>query len=88
MPEITLSGRRRPDGTPYIAVVDPADLERVSVYKWRVDLANGKVYATARVSKFRTVLMHRLLLNAPYGSRVFHLDGDTLNNRRANLEKQ
>ena len=63
------------------AIVDDEDYELLSKYKWRV--ASGKNhdhhYAIAGVR------MHRLILDAPPGYMVDHINGDTLDNRKVNL---
>jgi len=67
------------------AVVDDGDVDRVSGYRWYAKNCNGRVYAAAH-SGSRTVYMHRLILETPDGLVSDHLDGDGLNNRRANLQ--
>jgi hypothetical protein len=72
----------------YLAVVDDADYGRLSVYKWYLAGTPAKRYASRhelRDGKKRTVYMHRLILNAPAGIEVDHIDGDGLNNTRTNL---
>jgi hypothetical protein len=75
----------------YAAVVDDADFERLSHFMWRV-LDNPKKrtkYATTIIKvgpkRYRTVLMHRMILNAQSGRLVDHWDGDGLHNWRTNL---
>jgi hypothetical protein len=66
------------------AIVDAADYERVSRYKWCVSGSGNRLYAV-RSDRGRHVSMHRLLTNAPRGMVVDHIDGNGLNNRRSNL---
>ena len=67
------------------AIVDAADYERLSKHKW---LASGDeqrgFYAARRVGN-KLVLMHRVIMNAPEGTVVDHINGNSLNNRRGNL---
>lgn len=70
------------------AIVDDADHEWLSQWKWTADLApNGKFYAHRMVkqdSGRRKVRMHQLLCaRGPNG--VDHKNGDSLDNRRENL---
>lgn len=75
----------------YVAKVDDADFAWLSQWHWhaRVCRKSGNVYAarseTVAPKRERTVLMHRLLISAPDGMLTDHLDGDGLNNQRANL---
>jgi hypothetical protein len=70
----------------YIAIVDAEDAALVAGHRWSAFKARGKVYAVrTRVEKPRMVFMHRLILGAPQGITVDHVDGDGLNNTRANL---
>lgn len=65
------------------AIVDEQDYEPVSGCKWR--LICGR-YAAAIISG-NCVLMHRLLLAATAQEIVKHINGNGLDNRRANLKK-
>ena len=68
------------------ATIDAADVPLVEGFRWSA-LTNGQTghaYA-ARWDKGRCVLMHRVLLAAPPGTQVDHIDGDGLNNRRVNI---
>lgn len=66
-----------------VARVDDADLPALRPFKWHAT-ANGYA-ATCLPGTRRYVYMHRLLLNAGPGDLVDHIDGDRLNNTRANL---
>lgn len=71
-------------GTDQVAVIDVADVELVSHYRWRI--VSGYAQARPKVDgKVTSLLMHRLLLNPEDGLQVDHIDRDRLNNRRANL---
>lgn len=69
-------------------MIDDEDYDFVSSKKWNV--ANNKYNKNAG-SYFSTrhngkrIYLHRLLMNAPRNKQVDHIDGDTLNNTRANL---
>jgi len=73
-------------------LVDDEDYEFLSQWKWKerggtavrnkhvgtVDWRSGK-------RKDTTILMHRLIMNAPAGMDVDHINGNRLDNRKANL---
>ena len=72
-----------------VALVDDEDYERVaSGPKWQYHALRHRYrtygYAQRKVCG-RTQLLHRLILNAPRGAIVDHINGDGLNNTRANL---
>ena len=72
------------------ALVDEEDVEMLSGYRWRIQYRyhkGAKVRPAAVVSGTRdsTVLMHRLVLKAPDGVFVDHVNGMALNNTKANL---
>ena len=73
----------------FYAVIDPEDWEIVSAYKWTAGKGGGgRWYArhlTSQNGKRTYVHMHRLILNAPAGMLVDHIDGNPLNNTRKNL---
>lgn len=69
-------------------LVDAADHEWLSQYRWHVSAWKpGKVYAKSCLGRLRHggFAMHRLIMNAPAGLEVDHVNGDGLDNRRANL---
>ncbi len=67
-----------------IALVDDSDYPSVSKYHWCAH-TNGYVwYAIGRVNGTAQFL-HRLLMNAPKGILVDHIDGNGLNCQRSNM---
>jgi len=66
------------------AIVDAADYEALSQYKWTALVTGGKTYAI-RNDKGKTILMHRQIMKPPKGMVVDHIDGNGVNNSRANL---
>jgi len=69
-----------------VALVDDADFEWLSQWKWSVCNDDGYAVRNTRVDgKQVNIRMHRLLLGAGPGQMVDHANGDTLDNRRANL---
>ena len=64
------------------ALVDEADAGSLSSVRWQAHLRRNHWYAWRHAGQ-----MHRLLLGVPRGARevVDHINGDTLDNRRANL---
>lgn len=74
----------------YVALVDDADYEHLSQFKWHaLCTKSGRVYAKRSVpigsGKYRDVLMHRELLPVAPGMKVDHIEGIGLDNRRPNL---
>jgi hypothetical protein len=71
------------------ALVDLVDLPHVSAFNWHALVtATGHAYAmrSSVVSGKRTmVLMHRMLMNPPDGMVIDHINGNGLDNRRANI---
>ena len=85
MVEITLSKGLR-------AMVDDEDAEHLQGRNWfaKRNRQNGSFYAQANDGKLPdgrkvTLLMHRILLDAPIELDVDHINHDTLDNRRSNL---
>jgi hypothetical protein len=72
----------------YTVLVDDADYEEISRYKWCVLVTSNTQYAM-RGSKenghHKTILMHRQILKAPKNMEVDHINGNGLDNRRCNL---
>lgn len=69
-----------------VAIIDVEDLALVTKHKWHSQPSlSGSFYAVASTGSKRLLPMHRLICPAPSGMEVDHVDGNTLNNRRANL---
>lgn len=72
-----------------VALVDDRDFEAMSHYKWHARKGVRTWYAEGhghREDGAPTHLsMHRLIMGAPEGMQVDHIDGNGLNNTRENL---
>lgn len=78
--EIPLHSKKYPG---LVALIDEVDTETVSGYRWNVDANHGNFYASAGEQHLS---MHRLLMGLKRGDpNVDHIDGNGLNNTRANL---
>ena len=73
-----------PLGPSLSTIVDDEDQAVVAACVWRVHRGRNTQYAYTGISG-RKVYLHRLLMGEPIGFHVDHIDGDGLNNRRANL---
>lgn len=73
----------------HLTIFDAPDRETVEQYRWYANInpaGNVHVRGTRRgAGTGALVLLHRLLLDAPPGALVDHVNGDGLDNRRANL---
>ena len=71
------------------AIVDECDSHIVGGYTWTCAKRGDLFYAYRKeLTEFKqskTVLMHRLIMNAPNDLHVDHVDGDGLNNTRKNI---
>lgn len=69
-----------------VVLVDDEDFEYLSRFKWHLLTDPNTCYA--KTTAFRGTssgLMHRIILDAPDGMQVDHIDHNGLNNVRANL---
>ena len=80
--KITLS-----DGT--VTLVDEDDYEALNQYSWYKWRSGNNWYAvrtiTVKYPKQQMFMMHRVVLEAPEGVMVDHINGNSLDNRRSNL---
>lgn len=70
------------------AIIDAADVPLVDGRLWAAARRGSKIYAARSVWANGTnavELMHRVILAAPTGALVDHIDGNGLLNRRTNL---
>jgi hypothetical protein len=78
----------------YAALVDDEDFDRVVAHKWHA-LVNTRADGSVRVYGQRSVrnpggdrtaqMLHRFIMSAPDGVQVDHINGNPLDNRRANM---
>ena len=74
-----------------VALIDKEDRELVEQYHWCICEGVETRYARAYVKedgKWKTSIMHRLIMDAPKGTVVHHINGNGLDNRKSNLEVQ
>jgi hypothetical protein len=77
-------------GGQYFAVVDAADFEAVSKWRWHARKKSTRlsIYAIRYFSennRTRSEYMHQLILKAQPGFSIDHISRDGLDNRRSNL---
>ena len=70
-----------------VAIVDSDDFERLSKYNWfaRKDGRLNRDFRAMRTKNYHTISMARVIMNAPEGMLVDHINHDTLDNRKQNL---
>ena len=67
-------------------LVDTEDYERVNQWNWVAHWATStKTFYAQREGDSGNVFMHRFIMNPPEGQQIDHIDGNTLDNRKANL---
>jgi len=72
----------------YEATIDVADVHLVDAWNWYALVKLRTVYAVRWAysgPNRRAVWMHRVIMGDPVGLQIDHIDGEGLNNQRANL---
>lgn len=72
----------------YEAIIDAADVPLVEGYSWKAAVDKRRVYAATAIGGRKNVVvirMHRLIMDAPDGFDVDHIDHNGINNRRHNM---
>jgi hypothetical protein len=91
--DVTAIFLRQPDGSTAETLIDTADLPLLMATScmWclAVNLTHGSTYVIASLKHapglWKTVYLHRFLLEPPAGLQVDHINRNSLDNRRANL---
>jgi HNH endonuclease len=72
-----------------MALVPDEWFEELNKHKWHAQKGGHTLYAASRVKnadgRSVKIYMHRVILNAPKGVRIDHIDGNGLNNQLDNL---
>jgi hypothetical protein len=68
-----------------VALVDDADFDYLNQWKWTAVRNKNTWYARRWVPLNKFAAMHRVVISAPDGSVVDHINSNGLDNRRANL---
>jgi hypothetical protein len=67
------------------AIIDDDCYEALSQWRWRCKHAGNTSYACRNLHNGRTLFMHRVIMAAPAGLDVDHINHNGLDNRRCNL---
>jgi hypothetical protein len=67
-----------------VALVDDDMYDYLSQRNWYAEFNVNHYYAACKVSR-KVVRMHRIIVNAPEGMVIDHINGNSLDNRRENL---
>ena len=74
-----------------IALIDDKDFDLVNQYKWCAHKRGNTYYAVTNIKQkdgsFKSVRMHRLIMNPKSDKQIDHKDGNGLNNQRSNLRE-
>lgn len=67
------------------AIIDDADFESIKMFRWSCTNTGYAARAKRINGKSKYIPMHRVILNAPDGIDIDHINGNRLDNRRCNL---
>ena len=82
--------KQKRNGKEYVILIDEEDYDKIKDYYWRIDAPVTRpwygpyVVGEHRKTK-KKVKLHRLILDAPDGMDVDHIDHNGLNNTKENL---
>lgn len=65
----------------FVTQVSDEDYEYLNQWKWRISTKRRAIRTKGKI----TIYMHRVIMNAPDGMEVDHIDRTPLNNQRENL---
>lgn len=73
---------------PCIVYIDIEDVEKCQSKKWRLSKKRNKFYVVAGNKYYNEMIyLHQFLIGkAPQGMEIDHIDGNSLNNRKSNLQ--
>src|SRR5688500_5130193 len=77
--------RELPLSQGYVAIVNDADFDYLSRWKWSYHPNGAAVRTVVHAGKTYMIWMHRVVMGAPDGLVVDHINGNRLDNRRRNL---
>jgi len=78
-----LTGQTRSDAIRKEKImVDDSDFEELNKYNWQLSNFNAVV---RHVKGEKQVQLHRMVMKAPLGIEIDHIDGNRLNNQKSNL---
>jgi hypothetical protein len=72
----------------FIALVDDEDFEYLNQFKWHIKKDRSTNYATTNIKHdggYKTITMHRFILDAIKGVQVDHINHNGLDNQKHNL---
>lgn len=70
-------------------IISDEDYDMLSLHKWRAHFNDPNVYAQAWIkvqNVWKTISLHSMILPPKLGYDVDHINGDSLDNRRSNLQ--
>jgi len=78
-----------PIGAGRYTIIDKSNSVGIRQFAWRVHKSHSREYAIrkiCRAGRERLIFLHRWLTHCPPGMSVHHINGNTLDNRRDNLQ--
>lgn len=75
-------GNKYPEGIDFI--IDKEKVEKCKLYQWHVNFSKGKIYCATNTTDGNQLCLHKIIMDS-YDSYTDHINGNTLDNRVANL---